>query len=58
MIFMPGSHGKLGGKSSGVFLAHNILNSSVSNAELPFEVKVPKNMVPHIRLHNAIYSIQ
>lgn len=42
MIFMPGSHGKLGGKSSGVFLAHNILNSSVSNAELPFEVKVPK----------------
>lgn len=42
MIFMPGSHGKLGGKSAGVFLAHNILNSSVSNAELPFEVKVPK----------------
>ena len=42
MIFLPGSHGKLGGKSSGVFLAHNILKSSVNNAELPFEVKIPK----------------
>lgn len=42
MIFLPGSHGKLGGKSSGVFLAHNILKASVSSAELPFEVKIPK----------------
>lgn len=42
MIFLPGSHGKLGGKSSGVFLAHNILTASVNDAELPFEVKIPK----------------
>lgn len=42
MIFLPGSHGKLGGKSSGLFLASNILRVSHDREELPFEVKIPK----------------
>lgn len=42
MIYMPMSHGKLGGKSSGVFLASNILKKMSEGAEIPFKIKVPK----------------
>lgn len=42
MIYTHGSHGKLGGKSSGVFLAYNILRRCFENKEIPFEVKLPK----------------
>lgn len=42
MIFLPSSHGKLGGKSSGVFLASNILQRSEENTELLNDIKIPK----------------
>jgi pyruvate,water dikinase len=42
MIFPPGSHGKLGGKSSGMFLASNILQKDEQNAEMFKDIKIPK----------------
>ena len=41
-IFPAGSHGKLGGKSSGLFLAAQILNQSRRDQELLRVVKTPK----------------
>ncbi len=42
MIFPPSSHGKLGGKSSGLFLAYHILKKDEENAELMKDLKTPK----------------
>jgi hypothetical protein len=42
IIFPLGSHGKLGGKSSGLFLAKQILKKSAANNELLGNVKTPK----------------
>jgi hypothetical protein len=42
MIFLPASHGKLGGKSSGVFLAQHILGKSASLLDAEFPIKVPR----------------
>jgi pyruvate,water dikinase len=42
VIFPTGSHGKLGGKSSGLFLAMQILKQSQRNQELLQAVKTPK----------------
>ena len=42
MIFLPASHGKLGGKSSGVFLARHILDKSASLLDAEFPIKVPR----------------
>lgn len=42
MIFPPGSHGKLGGKSAGIFLAYHILQQEASQNELIRDVKTPK----------------
>jgi hypothetical protein len=42
MIFPPGSHGKLGGKSAGLFLAYHILLNESENNELLKEIKTPK----------------
>jgi hypothetical protein len=42
IIFPLGSHGKLGGKSSGLFLAKQILNKSAANNEMLGDVKTPK----------------
>lgn len=42
MIFPPGSHGKLGGKSAGIFLAYHILQQEASQNELIRDVKIPK----------------
>ncbi|KAA3611116.1 MAG: pyruvate, phosphate dikinase [Calditrichaeota bacterium] len=41
-IFPPGSHGKLGGKSAGVFLAERILRKNIHDPELLKNIKVPK----------------
>ena len=42
VIFPAGSHGKLGGKSSGLFLAEQILGQSPRKAELLQGIKTPK----------------
>jgi pyruvate,water dikinase len=42
VIFPVGSHGKLGGKSSGLFLAANILQRSTDESKLLKNVKTPK----------------
>lgn len=42
MIFPPGSHGKLGGKSAGLFISSHILQHEEANNELLKNVKVPK----------------
>jgi len=42
MIFSPSSRGKLGGKSSGVFLAANILAKDGKNSNLLTNIKIPK----------------
>jgi pyruvate, water dikinase len=41
-IFPAGSHGKLGGKSAGVFLAERILRKNIHDRELLKNIKVPK----------------
>lgn len=43
MIFLPTSHGKLGGKSSGIFLASNILLKNEGNSDLLKNIKIPKS---------------
>jgi pyruvate, water dikinase len=42
MIYPPKSHGKLGGKSVGLFIAHKILKLSRENSELFGDIKTPK----------------
>lgn len=42
LIFTPGSHGKLGGKTAGVLLAYNILQQKMDKDELPDKIKMPK----------------
>lgn len=42
MIFPTGSHGKLGGKSAGLFLATYILQKEGENSELLKNIKTPK----------------
>ncbi len=41
-IFPAGSHGKLGGKSAGIFLAERILRKNIHDRELLKNIKVPK----------------
>jgi predicted nucleotidyltransferase len=43
VIFPADSHGKLGGKSAGLFLAHHILKKSEKHAELFRNIKTPKS---------------
>lgn len=42
MIFPSGSHGKLGGKSAGIFLAAHILNKESESIDLIKDIKTPK----------------
>ncbi len=42
VIFPPGCHGKLGGKSAGLFLAKKIIDKSPEASALLHEVSVPK----------------
>ncbi len=42
MIFPNNSHGKLGGKSAGIFLAQNIMKSEIDNSMHGIEIKYPK----------------
>lgn len=42
MIFPPESHGKLGGKSAGLFLASHIINAHSEQVELLKDIRTPK----------------
>lgn len=42
IVFPPGSHGRLGGKSTGLFLGHQIIKKSTSPNEDLRNIKVPK----------------
>ena len=42
MIFPSGSHGKLGGKSAGLFLAYHILQRESEHQEIFGDIKTPK----------------
>jgi hypothetical protein len=42
VVFPPGCHGKLGGKSAGLFLAKKIIDKTPEPGPLLHEVKVPK----------------
>ncbi|MCB0317103.1 MAG: pyruvate, phosphate dikinase, partial [Calditrichaeota bacterium] len=42
IIFPAGSHGKLGGKSAGLFLATQILKKNLEQQELLGDIKTPK----------------
>lgn len=42
VIFPTGSHGKLGGKSAGIFLAKRILKKNVSDKNILRHIKTPK----------------
>ncbi len=42
VIYLPGSHGKLGGKAAGIFLAGQILKKSVESDPLLAHIKTPK----------------
>ena len=42
IIFPVGSHGKLGGKSSGLFLADQIIKKSAADNDLLKSIKTPK----------------
>jgi predicted nucleotidyltransferase len=42
IVFPPGSHGRLGGKSMGLFLGHQIIKKSVTPHEYLRNIKIPK----------------
>jgi pyruvate, water dikinase len=60
IIFMAGSHGKLGGKSSGLFLAKSILNAFEDQEEILKNIKTPKSWyitsdsMIHFMYHNNL----
>jgi len=60
MIFLTGSHGKLGGKSSGVFLATSILHTFEDKEEILKNIKTPKSWyitsdaMIHFMYHNNL----
>jgi len=42
IVFPPGSHGKLGGKSAGLFLGHRVLTQAARRTKIIGQVKRPK----------------
>lgn len=58
IIFPPGSHGKLGGKSAGLFLAAHILKNISSKEQNEFlsQIKIPKTW--YVTSDTILYFIQ
>lgn len=56
MIFPPGSHGKLGGKSAGLFLSYHILQKEAEYNDLFKDVKIPKTW--YITSDGVLYFVQ
>lgn len=63
MIYHSTSHGKLGGKSAGMFLASNVLKHSSEESDLLKNIKTPKtwfiasDAVMHFLQHNDLEEI-
>ncbi|MBI5731274.1 MAG: nucleotidyltransferase domain-containing protein [Ignavibacteriales bacterium] len=63
MIFPSGSHGKLGGKSAGLFLSAHILQKVGESVELLSDIKTPKTWyitsdgVLHFMQHNNLEEV-
>ncbi|MCX6167777.1 MAG: pyruvate, phosphate dikinase [Ignavibacteriales bacterium] len=63
MIFPGGSHGKLGGKSAGLFLAVHILNKEAEQNELLQNIKTPKtwyltsDSILYFMRHNSLEEV-
>ena len=63
MIFPSGSHGKLGGKSAGLFLAVHILNKEAEQNELLQNIKTPKtwyltsDSILYFMRHNSLEEV-
>ena len=63
VIFPPGCHGKLGGKSAGLFLAKKILDKTTEASPILHEVKVPKtryltsDWIQHFVHHNDLEDV-
>ncbi len=56
MIFPNNSHGKLGGKSAGIFLAKNILNTEISSRMHGIDIKYPKTWyITSDTMHRFLY---
>ncbi|MEW6195991.1 MAG: PEP/pyruvate-binding domain-containing protein [Bacteroidota bacterium] len=56
MIFPPGSHGKLGGKSAGLFLAYHLLQKESENNDLIKDIKIPKTW--YLTSDGVLYFMQ
>jgi pyruvate, water dikinase len=56
MIYPPGSHGKLGGKSAGLFMAYHILKREVENDEFLKGISIPKTW--YITSDSVLYFMQ
>ncbi len=56
MIFPAGSHGKLGGKSAGLFLAYHILQKEAEHNQLLRDIKTPKTW--YITSDGVLYFMQ
>ncbi len=56
MIFPAGSHGKLGGKSAGLFLAAHILQKEAEHNDILKDVKTPKTW--YITSDGVLYFMQ
>lgn len=56
MIYPSGSHGKLGGKSAGIFLAQHILQNESENNEIFRDIKTPKTW--YLTSDGVIFFIQ
>jgi len=56
MIFPPGSHGKLGGKSAGLFLAYHILQRESENNDQLKNIKIPKTW--YLTSDGVLYFMQ
>ncbi|KUO62411.1 pyruvate, phosphate dikinase [bacterium BRH_c32] len=56
MIFPPASHGKLGGKSAGLFLSYHIISKESENDPLIQNIKIPKTW--YISSDGVLYFMQ
>ncbi len=63
LIFPPDGHGKLGGKTAGLFLAKKIIESSEENKELFNNIKMPKtwyitsDAIMHFMYYNNLEDV-
>ena len=63
IIFTPGSHGRLGGKSAGLFLAFQIIKESLDSQPELADIKIPKtwylasDVLFHFLSHNNLNEV-